>query len=328
MNTAVRQSWGRTADGHEVARWTLANGDNQITITDLGARWLSWRVSGRELLASPESVAGIEADTAFMGAMVGRYANRLSRGRFVIDGREFQVPPNEGENVLHGGAEGLWAQRWQVEPCEVDGHPALRCSVVSADGEMGFPGRLQVSASYVVLPDAVRLDYWATSDADTVVNLTNHAYFTLGARDARDLWIEVAADSVVGVDGDSLPTGELWSVRGTDFDLREPRRVGEVVASADPRIVSARGLDHCYVLDVGAEQAARLSAPDVAVELLTDQPGVQVYSGQFLVEPFRPHQGMCLETQHFPDSPNQPDFPSTLLRAGEVFESSTTYRLA
>ncbi len=328
METAVRESWGLTTEGREVGRWTLVNGQSRISVAELGARWLTWQASGRELLVAPASVAAVEADATFMGAMVGRFANRLTGGRFAVGDQQFQVPPNEGANVLHGGQEGFWALQWDVEADSVDGNPALHCTLVSPDGAMGFPGRLEVSASYVLLPEAVRLDYRAVSDADTVINLTNHAYFTLGAGDVRDLWLEVAADSVVAVDAQSLPTGEMWRVDGTDFDLREPRRLGEVNASDDPRINVTRGIDHCYVLDAGAEMAARLSASEVAVEVLTDQPGLQVYCGQYLTEPWRPFQGLCLETQHFPDSPNQPSFPSALLGTGEVFESSTTYRLA
>lgn len=281
-------------------------------------------------MIGPDSVAAIERDTCFVGAVVGRYANRLAGGRFSIDGREFQVPPNEGHNALHGGPSGLSTRLWDAEPAEVAGSQALRFRVVSPDADQGFPGTLEVQATYVLGDGWVRLDYRATSDARTVINLTSHAYFNLAGpgADVRDHLVQVAADTVVAVDAAALPTGEFWPVTDSDFDLRAGRPVGEVCDSADPRIAVSRGIDHCFVLDPDASVAARLAHADLALEVLTDQPGLQVYCGQWLTGDWGPFDGLCLETQHFPDSPNHPGFPSTLLEPGLEWRSSTTWRLA
>lgn len=324
-----RTDLGRTANGRPVGRWTLRNAGHELSIAELGARWLGWQVGGSQLLIGPDSVPAIERDECFIGAVVGRYANRLAGGRFSLDGREFQIPPNEGPNVLHGGAGGLWAQIWDAEPGTIDGDPCVRLGIVSPDGDQGFPGTLKVDATYILGDGWVRLDYRAISDAPTVLNLANHAYFNLGGQpDVLGHLVQVAAAEVVAVDDAALPTGEFWPVVGSDLDLRNPRQLGALVESADPRISSARGIDHCYVLDPEAEVAARLSCGHLGVEVLTDQPGLQVYFGQHLAGDWQPYQGMCLETQHFPDAPNQPQFPDTTLAPGIEWTSSTTWRLA
>lgn len=324
-----RLAWGRTGAGQEVGVWALRSGNHELHLAEQGARWLSWLISGRNLLIGPDSVAAIERDSCYVGAVVGRYANRLAGGRFSIDGREYQVPPNRGPNALHGGAGGLSSLVWQGEAAMVDGCPAVRFTCVSPDGDQGFPGTLSVEACYVLGDGWVRLDYTASADATTVINLTNHAYFNFAQpADVRGHQVQVAADQVVAVDDQALPTGGFWPVADTDFDLRSPQLVGQACDSTDPRITVSRGIDHCYVLDPATEVAARLSYGDLTLEVLTDQPGLQVYCGQWLTGDWRPFQGLCLETQHFPDSPNHPQFPSTLLDAGERWTSSTSWRLA
>lgn len=330
MGTTQRSTMGTTRDGHEVGGWRLTNGELSIQIAELGGRWLGWHGAGRELLIGPQTVAAIERDSCYIGALVGRYANRLRGGSFEIAGRRYQVPPNQGTLALHGGPAGLTSLIWRGEAAEVAGCPALRLSCVSPAGDMGFPGELRVTVTYLLTAAGVQLDYQAVSDAPTVLNLTNHAYFNLAqatGQDVRGHRLQVAADRVVAVDDQALPDGTFWPVAGTDFDLRAGRLVGPVCDSADERIAIARGIDHCYVLDETAQVAARLSAGGLAVEVLTDQPGVQVYCGQWLTGDYTPFAGMCLETQHFPDSPNRPEFPSTLLAAGVEWATSTTYRL-
>lgn len=321
------RQFGVGADGVPIGLWTLGDSAHRARFVDAGARWLGWQVSGRQLLMGPMNAAALASGTPYVGATVGRYANRLGRGTFRVGGVEIQVPPNEGRNALHGGADGLWAQHWQAAAGEVAGIPTLRFSHTSPADAMGFPGVLKIEVTYALLDGAVRIGYRAVSDAPTVLNLTNHAYFNLGRTpDVRDHELQVFADHVIGVDDELLPTGQFWSVKGSDFDLREPRRVGEVCDSADVRIRDAGGLDHCYALR-GGPVAARLSMAGLAVEVTTDQPGLQVYCGQKLSGPWRPFQGLCLETQHFPDSPNRPEFPSTQIEAGVEWRSTTTYRL-
>lgn len=320
--------WGRTADGVEVSTWTLRAGDQQITLTDLGGRWLSWQHHSRELLVGPDSVAEAEV-SGYFGAIIGRYANRIRGGRFSVDGVEYQIPPNEGENSLHGGPGGFSELVWRGEPAEVDGSPALELRLTSPAGQMGFPGTLEVSVRYVLGDAGVRIEYWARSDARTVLNLTNHAFFNLdGEGDIRGHQAQIPADSVVAVDAELLPTGQLWAVTGTDFDLRSPRELGPACASDDPRIQASRGIDHCYVLRPDAQFAARLTSSDgLTMEVTSDQPAVQLYCGQYLTGRWRPYQALCLETQHFPDGPNQPSFPATLLDADTDWRSSTSYRI-
>lgn len=321
------RQWGEGADGRPFGLWTLNDGVHMARFVEQGARWIGWKAAGRKLLMGPMTPQALAADTSFVGATVGRYANRLSRGSFEVHGEQFQVPPNEGRNALHGGAEGLWAQTWAATAGEIGGRPTLRFAYTSEAGAMGFPGVLKVEVTYALDDGAVKIGYRAVSDAATVLNLTNHAYFNLGrAADVRNHEIQVFAEHVVGVDDESLPTGQFWSVKGSDFDLRTPRKIGEVCDSADVRISDLKGLDHCYALS-GGPVAARLMADGLSVEVSTDQPGLQVYCGQWLEGPWRPFQGMCLETQHYPDSPNRPEFPSTLIEPGVEWRSNTSYRL-
>lgn len=331
MGTVERVDWGRTAAGREVGLWLVSAGDQQLRLVDLGARWIGWRAGAAELLLGPDSVAAVERDSCFVGATVGRFANRIARARFTIDGVEYQAPPNEGANLLHGGAEGLWTKIWDAEPVSAGEAVGVRFSTVSLAGDQGFPGTLKVAVTFLLDADGVRLEYRAISDARTVLNLTNHAYFNLaqaeGADDVASHLIQVAADQVVAVDEQSLPTGEFWPVTGSDFDLRTPRQVAVLRDSADPRIAASRGVDHCYVLDPDAEVAARLSAGARTLELRTDQPGLQVYLGQWLTGDWAELAGLCLETQGFPDAPNQPQFPSTLLDPGIEWHSTTSLRL-
>ena len=329
MNSVERIEWGVTRDGRPVGRWQLSDERQQIQVAELGARWLGWRVSQHDLLLGLADVPAIERDTCFIGAVVGRYANRIANSQFTLDGQTYQLPPNEGSKMLHGGAGGLWSHVWQGTAVEVDGYPAVRFTTSSPAGDQGFPANLELQATYVLGENWVRLDYRANSDARTVLNVTNHAYFNLaGGGDVLGHRVQVAAHDVVAVDEQSLPTGEFWPVAGTDFDLRTPRSVGQQCASTDPRIASQRGLDHCYVLDAQSEVAAQLSFGELTVEVLTDQPGLPVYCGQWLSCDWGPFAGVCLETQHFPDSPNHPEFPSTVVEAGVEWRSSTPYRLA
>ncbi len=273
----------------------------------------------------------------YLGATIGRFGNRIDSGRFTLDGVEHRLTTNQFGNTLHGGSEGFDARQWTVVDRAED---RVVFTLVSPDRDQGFPGRLEVTASYTVAPGAVTLTHEATTDAPTVVNLTNHAYFQLdgaGSGPVDDHRLDVAAVAWLPVREDLVPTGEVRAAEGSAFDLRSPRRLGDVLAGDDEQLRYAGGLDHCYVLDgAGMHRAARLvGASGRWLDVDTDQPGVQVYTGAHFDHTvtgldggtYGPQAGVALETQGFPDAPNHRDFPSAVLRPGETYRSSTRWVL-
>jgi len=279
----------------------------------------------------------LEATDAFFGGLVGRFANRLAGGRFSLDDKSYAVDVNAASNCLHGGRAGFDKRLWRAEPL---GDHELRLSLTSADGDQGFPGRMDVEVTYCLLESSVRIHYQATTDAPTVVNLTNHSYFNLageGSGSVEEHTLVIDADEFTPVGRDLIPTGDVAVVAGTPLDLRHETAVGAHLRDPHAQLLAARGYDHNYVLrGTGMRRCARLadSVSGRVVEVLTDQPGVQVYSGNSLDgtyvgtsgRAYRQGDGLALETQHFPDSPNHPVFPSTVLRPGQVFASSTMWQ--
>ncbi|MET4926546.1 galactose mutarotase [Streptomyces sp. PSRA5] len=320
---------GSAPDGTPVHRWVLERAGVRVRVLDYGGILQSVEIPDRDgalanVVLGFDDVAGyIDCPSPYFGALIGRYANRIGGGTFTLDGRTYRLPRNNGSNCLHGGERGFDKRVWDAKPV-ADGH-GVRLSLVSPDGEEGFPGRLEVSATYTLdAAGSLRIDYRAVTDAPTVVNLTNHSYWNLGGAGsgrAGGHLLRIAAGHLTPLDGDSVPTGAPAPVGGTRFDFREPREVGS-------------GYDHNFVLDHGGSVgsvdavAAQLYDP-VSGRLLTvatTEPGIQLYTGDhFDAGPFGPCEGIALETQHFPDSPNRPDFPSTVLRPGEKFTSATTY---
>jgi aldose 1-epimerase len=274
-----------------------------------------------------------------LGAITGRYANRIARGRFSIDGTEYQLPLNDGPNTLHGGPQGFGRRWWDVQPLPpaADGSVALELRLESEDGDQGFPGRMDVLVRYTLTrAHEWRIDYEARCDRATVVNLTHHAYFNLaGGGSVLDHRLAIAAQSFCAVDETLIPQ-ELVPVAGTPFDFREPDVIGARIREPHPQLLRGRGYDHCWVLDgAGLRFAARVEDPASGrvMEVHTTEPGLQFYSGNFLDGSLagrdgalRQGDGLCLETQHFPDGPNRPDFPCTLLRPGEAWRSTTVHR--
>lgn len=314
---------GSAPDGTAVHRWTLERAGVRVKVLDYGGILQSVEVPDRDgayanVVLGFDDVAGyVGCPSPYFGALIGRYANRIAGGRFTLDGRTYRLPRNNGPNCLHGGERGFDKRVWNAEPA-ADGH-GVRLSLVSPDGEEGFPGRLEVSATYSLdAAGALRIDYRAVTDAPTVLNLTNHTYWNLGGAgsgSAAGHVLRIAAGHVTPPDGDSVPKGPPVPVDGTRFDFREPREVGS-------------GYDHNFVLDQGGSAVVELSDPvsGRVLTVTTTEPGMQLYTGDhFDAGPFGPGEGIALETQHFPDSPNRPDFPSTVLRPGEEFLSTTTY---
>lgn len=364
MSGVVRRPFGRAPDGTQVEAFDLTHGAVSVTVIGYGAVLQSVRVPDRdgvvgEVVLGYDDLAGYLADEAFLGAVVGRFANRIAGGRFSLDGREHVLPQNHGRTTLHGGPDGFHAQVWDAEPVT----SGVRLRLHSPDGDMGFPGALEVDVTVTLGDAGLRWDYRATTDRATVVNLTNHAYWNLrgapGAGTVEDHEVLLHASRYVPVDAGLVPLPALADVAGTVMDFREPRRVGDRLRSGDPQLVHAQGYDHCWVLDGertgGTVDATPDAGPDDSgapppdlplaarvhepvsgrvLEVRTDQPGVQLYSGNFLDGSvvgragctLRQGDGLCLETEHLPDSPNRPDFPSTVLRPGEVYATSTAVR--
>ncbi len=288
--------------------FTLDNGTVRAQIADLGATIVSLRWRGKERVIGFDAPEGYFAADSFPGATVGRYANRIGGAAFTLNGRRYALTANEGKNQLHGGDRPYFhLRRWEAE---IRGE-ALVFTLVSPDGENGFPGTVTAEVRCTLLPDGLRVDYGAVTDADTFYAPTNHSYFDLSGRgDCLSAVLQVNADRYLEVDGENIPVA-VRSVEGTRFDLREARRVGE-------------NYDHCFVLS--GEPACALSDGDCRLRVFTDFPALQVYTGSFLKDPFRPNQAIALEPEFYPDTPNHPEYPSALLRPGERFERYIEYR--
>ncbi len=291
----------------------------------------------RNVVLGHREPAGYRQGDDYFGAVVGRFANRLAGGRFVIGDREYIVPANDGPNAVHGGPDGFHRRLWTVTDASSSG---ITLELVSPDGDQGFPGELRTTVRYTVDDHDVRIDYTAVTDAPTVVNLTNHAHFNLAGEDSGSIdfhRLQVDADRYTPVGPDLIPTGELDPVDGSALDFREPARVGRLIRIPDPQVLLARGIDHNFVVRGGGlRRHAQLHSPDsgIHLEVLSDQPGVQVYTGNFFDGgwggrgggTYRQGAGIALETQNFPDAPNQPAFPSAVLEPGQVYRTTTIWR--
>jgi len=346
--TAVAQGevkmkvWGKTADGVDVPIYTLTSAQVEVRVTAYGARLVSVRTADRngkmaDIVLGYDNLEGYLTDTPHLGSVVGRYGNRIALGKFSIDGNHYQIPINNGANALHGGPVGFDMHVYQAHEVK-DGVEFTR---VSPDGEMGFPGTMTARVKYTLEGNVLRIDYYATSDKPTVVNLTNHAYFNLHGNDVGNVLgmkLEINADRYTPVDAGLIPTGELAPVAGTPLDFRKPEVIGARINDTHEQIKLGGGYDHNFVLN-GQAGTLRLAAivtdPESGRKMTveTTEPGVQFYTGNFLDGTvtgrhgvkYEKHAALCLETQHFPDSPNHPSFPSTVLRPGTTFHSTTTF---
>lgn len=344
----TKELFGKLADGTKVYRWSLGNGGTRMKVLSYGGIVQSLELPDRHgrytnVSLGYDTIEAYVAGTTFFGALIGRYGNRIAKGRFTLDGKTHQLSVNDGENSLHGGAKGFNTRVWDVEPFTDSTGVGLRLHHTSVDGEMGYPGTLRVTVTYTLTARGDwRIDYAATTDKATVVNLTNHTYYNLAGEGSGDILgheLALAAARFTPTDAGLIPTGELASVAGTPFDFRRAKTVGEDIRVSHEQLVTAKGFDHNWVLDKGItkrpEPFATLRDPESGrtLKVATTEPGVQFYSGNFLDgtltgpsgHTYRQGDGLCLETQHFPDSPNQPKFPSTVLRPGETYRSSTVH---
>jgi aldose 1-epimerase len=351
MNDRIASApYGHLPDGRAVTRFALSNRNGaSAEILDYGGILASLRVADRDgrhdnVVLGCADLEGYCADRSYFGALVGRYANRIAHGRFRLDGTSYQLACNDPPNALHGGHQGYNRSLWRAEIRGNAGGPALALHHVSPDGDEGYPGRLTIEVLYAFgADDALRIDYTVTTDRPTVVNLTSHSYFNLAGEGSGDVYgheLMIAADAFTPVDATLIPTGEVRSVAGTPFDFRAAAPIGRNIRAADEQILRGGGFDHNFVLRAADAGALRLAAvvrdprSGRVMEVSTTEPGVQFYSGNSIDSrrrgsggrPYRPGDGFCLETQHFPDSPNRDSFPSTALRPGHTLRSTTVYR--
>jgi aldose 1-epimerase len=339
--------YGKTSSGTPLTLYTLTNSHGlEATITNYGGIVVSLKTPDRtgkmaDVVLGFDSVDPYLGTHPNFGTLVGRYGNRIGKAKFSIDGKEYTLAKNNGENSLHGGVEGFGKKVWTAKEVKRSDGPALELTYVSKDGEEGFPGTLSSTVVYTLTnADELKIEYKATTDKTTVVNLTNHSYFNLaGTGDILNHQLMLAADRFTPVDAGLIPTGELKSVEGTPFDFRKPTAIGARINAADEQIKMGGGYDHNWVLNGKAgtmHLAARVTEPTTGrwMEVHTTEPGVQFYTGNFLDgtikgkggQVYAKRSGLCLETQHFPDSPNKPAFPTTLLKPGATYQTTTVYK--
>lgn len=339
-------------DGTRAELYRLSNSAGfQTEISNLGGAVVSiWAPDKNgtlnDVVLGFDSLKEYYTSSTLFGVIVGRYANRISGGKIVLDNQQYELTKNFGKHHIHGGNEGFQSKIWAVEKIDTDEGPGLRLFYVSADGEEGYPGKLSVTVTYQVTEEnELIIDYNAITDKKTVLNLTNHSFFNLlgaGNGDILDHILQLNADAYTPLsDKSGIPTGEIESVEGTPLDFRQPLRIGDRIDENHPQMRYGRGYDHNYVLNNSgnnAEFAAEVFEPRTGrkLQVFTTEPGLQFYSGNFLDGtevgkggiPYNMRDGLCLETQHFPDSPNNPTFPLTVLNPGDRYQSRTIYKFS
>jgi aldose 1-epimerase len=346
-----KSAFGKTKDGQPVDLYTLTNAAGmEVAINNYGGVVVSIKTPDRngkfaDVVLGFDNFDGYLNNAPFFGALVGRYGNRIAKARFTLDGHEYHLAANDNGNTLHGGLKGFDKRVWKAKDVSTKEAPAVELAYLSKDGEEGYPGNLSVTVTYSLTPkNELKIDYAASTDKDTVLNLTNHSYFNLAGQGEGDILshlMMINADRFTPVDATLIPTGELKSVAGTPLDFRKPTAIGARIDANDQQIKFGRGYDHNFVLnrkDGGLILAARVTEPSSGrvLEVFTTQPGLQFYTGNFLdgtmhgkagkVYPRR--SAFCMETQHFPDSPNHPEFPTVVLKPGEHFQSTTVFRFS
>jgi aldose 1-epimerase len=346
--SVTRQGFGQ-ADGRNVDIYTLTNAHGvEAMITNYGGIVVSLRVPDRagkfdDVVLGYDSIDGYLKGTAYLGALIGRYGNRIAKGRFTLNSVGYQLAVNNGENALHGGIKGFDKVVWIAKPREGMNGPGLELTYSSHDGEEGYPGNLSVRVDYTLTNNnELKIDYFATTDKDTIVNLTQHSYFNLAGQGSGDILnhrLMLAANRFTTIDAGLIPNGELRSVKGTPFDFTNATAIGSRINQDDEQLKFGLGYDHNWVLNgpMGRLRRVATVSEDTTgrtIEVWTTEPGIQFYSGNFLNgtptgkggKAYLKRYGFCLETQHFPDSPNKPNFPSTTLKKGRAFRSTTIYK--
>ena len=349
-----RESFGLTKSGIETYQYIISNENGmKAVVSDFGAVLVQLLIPDEgelvDVVLGGSSVCDYEGNGCYLGSTVGRSANRIAGAKFTINGQEYHIPVNENDNNLHSGPDVYNERIWKAETCENTEGDSVTFSLDSPDGDQGYPGRLQISVTYTVTKDnSLKIHYYGSSDADTIVNLTNHSYFNLAGHNSgsildHEVWID--ADYITEADGHAIPTGRLLAVSGTPMDFTSPKKVGLEINRTDYEpIANGGGYDHNYCLNFYSSEAekqeitlvASLKEPNSGrvMEVLTDLPGLQLYSGNFLNGNFtgkggyvyENRTGICFETQYYPNAVNEPSFPSPVLKKGDIYDTTTVYR--
>ena len=345
-----KRAFGTAEDGQPADIYILRNNSGmEVSITNYGGAVVSLKVPDRarkfaDVVLGYDNVQGYVTDKANFGGIIGRYANRIAHGKFTLNGATYTLPKNDGENELHGGLKGFHKQVWATKDVSSSGGQALELTYQSKDGEEGYPGNLAAKVVYTLTENnELKIEYLATTDKETVVNLTNHSYFNLAGQGNGDILghrLTIHAQEFNPVDATLIPTAEPRSVRGTPFDFSHAEAIGARINQDDQQLKFGRGYDHNWILNPKGDHPLSLVAEVYeptsgrAMEVWTTEPGLQFYSGNFLDgsvhgkegKVYNHRFGFCLETQHFPDSPNHPQFPSTVLKPGQRYQSTTVYK--
>lgn len=351
-STMKKQSFGKTSDGRPVDLYTLTNQKGmEVAITNFGGIVVSLKVPDRtgkfdDVVLGYDSLDGYLTNKAFFGALIGRYGNRIAHGKFTLNGQTYTLPKNDGDNTLHGGPEAFNKKLWTANDVSSSKGQALELTYLSPDGEEGFPGNLNAKVVYTLNDqNELTIAYSATTDKDTVVNLTNHSYFNLAGQGTGDILrheLMIKGDHITAVDETLIPTGELRPVKGTPFDFTHATAIGARINQDDPQLKVGKGYDHNWVLSDHGSRSPVLVAEAYepksgrVLQVLSTEPGVQFYSGNFLDgtiqgkgnKVYNHRYAFCLETQHFPDSPNHPKFPSTALKPGQTYSTTTVFKFS
>ena len=346
-----KSEFGKTEDGTTIEQYSLKNANGvELKVITYGGRITSLKVPNKDgklenIVLNFDDIRDYEKDNPFFGALIGRYGNRIANGKFTLEGKEYKLATNDGKNHLHGGVNGFDRVVWTAEPMEIEKGLTIKLTYNSKDGEEGYPGNLGVEVVYTLTNDnAVEVSYNATIDKATIVNLTQHAYFNLTGDFSKDILnhlVLIAADAYLPVDETLIPTGEIRNVEGTPFNFNTSKKIGQDINAENEQLKRGKGYDHCWVLN-GKKGDMRLvaSAYDETsgrfMEIFSEEPAIQFYTGNFLDGTlpipnggtYGHRTGFCLETQHYPDSPNQADFPSTVLLPGETYKTKTTFKFS
>jgi len=348
----TKHSFGHTPGGANVDLYVLKNSHGiEAAITNYGATLVRLRVPDRrgnieDVALGYDSLDGYLHDTSYFGGSIGRYANRIGGGEFTLNGTTYRLEKNDNGNHLHGGVRGFDKVLWTAKDVSASDTAALQFTYLSKDGDGGYPGNLTAKVTYTLTDkNELKIDYEAKSDKDTIINLTNHTYFNLAGQGSGDILqhqLQLHAGRFTPIDRTLIPTGEIRSVKGTPFDFSVPTAIGARISQNDEQLKFGLGYDHNFVLDSGGSQSPALAGSVYepvsgrVLEVWTTEPGIQFYSGNMLKgasegkagNRYPQRSGFCLETQHFPDSPNKPNFPTTVLKAGAEFRSTTVYRFS